>query len=225
MELYNRRKWMGLIPIAFLFATTSISCSSEESTEPLINPTVSNSSIIYLSNGTTIELKDTTTYYLNVDQQVCDFEYAVSDFSRATNASFDYGYDSQEPESDWQKWKFTGSFWESQGVNTSNYYLARFIVVHKTLEKTSGYSIQPASYNSENAPKNAMGWTPGAHVGDEGLVGFSTVKKTSTTEDGQSRILYILSDISGRMYNQIVPAKPENFIWAYRLIEDDPDIW
>ncbi len=64
-----------------------------------------------------------------------------------------------------------------------------------------------------------MGWS-----GKTQTIGFTATPTSDYIADGVTRVFYIKSDISGISYNKYIPAVPSNFVWAYKLI-DEEDIW
>lgn len=172
-----------------------------------------------------ILLSDTTTYVLEEsfseekDIQIKAPENLFEPVSRASSNSFRaYGFDSQEPETDWKKYLLNSS-WKQYGV-TPGTYIGRFVKVHKNLSIEKGTYAVAADYTSENVPSNAkMGWD-----GYTGIIGFTPTTKSDYISDGVTRIFIINCDLSGRVYNQNIPDNPSQFVWAYKL-ETKADIW
>lgn len=215
---------MGLISI---ISTTMCfllgACNSVE--EPVLETrTGSGTEIVSLSNGDVILLSDTATYEIFPDEFtdgngiiVSDNEDLFSTLTRATNSLRAYGYDSLEPETDWKKY-LLNSNWEKYGI-TPAIYVGRYVKVHKDLSIEPGTYAVPADYSSEKAPQNAMGWD-----GTTGKIGFTPSPKSDYISDGVTRIFIINCDMSGRVYNQNIPANPSDFEWAYKM-ESKADIW
>lgn len=128
MEIFNsRQQQLGLIPIACAIFCISLSaCSSTD--EPFnIKETDSNNEVIYLSNGDIVILTDTATYPISKNTFSSSTIKSANisnnwfdDMSRATNSLRAYGYDSQEPESDWKKYLLDSS-WEKYGITPDIY--------------------------------------------------------------------------------------------------------
>lgn len=177
--------------------------------------------IVHLSNGETIVLSDTTTYTVD-EVPVCNVRKSFTkaplfeQASKVGSVMRAYGFDSQEPESKWKKYLLKK--WEKYGV-TPGIYIGRYVKVHKSLSIEKGTDAKPGDYNSDKAPKNAMGWD-----GETENIGFSTTTKSDYISDGVTRIFIINCDLSGRVYNKNIPANPANFEWAYK-IESKEDIW
>ena len=224
MEFLNTRRWMGLISIISTIICLLLSaCNSEE--EPIYQAQAdANVEMISLSNGEVIFLTDTTTYEifpndLEAEQIISGngIEDLFGMVTRSANSLRAYGYDSQEPETDWKKYLLNSS-WEKYGV-TPAVYIGRYVKVHKNLSIEPGTYAVPADYSSEKAPQNAMGWD-----GTTGKIGFTPSPKSDDISDGVTRIFIINCDMSGRVYNQNIPANPSNFQWAYKM-ESKADIW
>lgn len=228
MEVFNSKRWMGLIPAICAASSLLFSACNSEDEQPIgefqkVNLTKSagNDYVVHLSNGDTIVLSDTTTYTVD-DIPVCNvrksfmkaplFEQA----SKVGSVMRAYGFDSQEPESKWKKYLLKK--WEKYGV-TPGIYIGRYVKVHKSLSIEKGTDAKPGDYNSDKAPKNAMGWD-----GETENIGFSTTTKSDYISDGVTKIFIINCDLSGRVYNKNIPANPANFEWAYK-IESKEDIW
>lgn len=220
MEISNSKRRVGLA-FTILLGTVLLmaSCSSDESQEFIHK----DSNAITLSGGETLVLSDTTTYELEFDEVFADepISNCQDCFSAQTRASSDsyraYGYDSEEPESDWRKYSL-GSSWSQYGIS-SGIYIARYVQVHKNLPILPDKEIVTAKYDSANAPENAMGW-----YGKTKKIGFSATPLNDSIADGVTRVLYINCNLSGISVNKYIPAKPTNFIWAYKLT-DPEDIW
>ena len=195
------------------------SCSSDESQEF----TYQDSNAITLSGGETLVLSDTTTYELEFDEVFADepIPNCQDCFSAQTRASSDsyraYGYDSEEPESDWRKYSL-GSSWSQYGIS-SGIYIARYVKVHKNLSIQPNKTVVVGNYNSANAPADAMGWH-----GNTKNIGFSATPTSDYIADGVTRVFYINCNLSGISVNKYIPATPSNFEWAYKLV-DMEDVW
>lgn len=228
MEIFNSNRWLGLN----LLIISTVMCFSLAGCESTDVPILASADevkskfceIVVLQTGETIVLTDTTTYKIEVaDIDACNSiaDIATEDMfdinTRSVNSFRAEGYDSLEPEGDWKKY-YLGSSWEKYGV-TPAIYVARYVNVHKNLSVEPGTYVVPAKYDSESAPKNAMGWK-----GTTQDIGFTPSPKTNYITDGISRIFIINCDMSGRVYNKNIPADPVNFIWAYKL-EQEEDIW
>lgn len=225
MELFNSRRWMGLTSLLATTLCLLLSACNSTEEEPLYK-TQQNAlgEVISLSNGEMITLSDTTTYEI-FPEDLSDVsnltdkasENLFDNISRSTNSLRAYGYDSQEPETDWKKYLLNSS-WEKYGV-TPAIYVGRYVKVHKNLSIEPGTYAVPADYTSDKAPKNAMGWD-----GTTGIIGFTPTNKSDYISDGVTRIFIINCDMSGRVYNKNIPANPSNFEWAYKM-ESKVDIW
>ena len=110
MGIFSSRRWMGLTP-----AICTVLCfmlSACNSTDEPIEEALSNAKpeMIHLSNGDVVVLSDTTTHTLDateVDDVVMMSEKASEDLfgpvSRASTTGLRaYGFDCQEPETDWK---------------------------------------------------------------------------------------------------------------------------
>lgn len=224
MEIFNKRRWMGIISIISTTICLLLSaCNSAE--EPIHEAQANvNGEIIFLTNGDVISLTDTTTYEI-VPNDLEAGQFVVENgtedlFGIATRSTIGlraYGYDSLEPETDWKKY-LLGSSWEKYGVSPA-IYVGRYVKVHKNLSIEPGTYAVAADYTSDKAPQNVMGWD-----GATGKIGFTPTTKTDYISDGVTRIFIINCDMSGRVYNQNIPANPTNFIWAYKM-ESKTDIW
>lgn len=220
MEISNSKRRVGLA-FTILLGTVLLmaSCSSDESQEFIHK----DSNAITLSGGETLVLSDTTTYELEFDEVFADepISNCQDCFSAQTRASSDsyraYGYDSEEPESDWRKYSL-GSSWSQYGIS-SGIYIARYVKVHKNLSIQPNKTVVVGNYNSANAPVDAMGW-----YGNTKNIGFSATPTSDFIADGVTRVFYINCNLSGISVNKYIPAKPTNFIWAYKLT-DPEDIW
>ena len=113
MGIFSSRRWMGLTP-----AICTVLCfmlSACNSTDEPIEEALSNAKpeMIHLSNGDVVVLSDTTTHTLDateVDDVVMMSEKASEDLfgpvSRASTTGLRaYGFDCQEPETDWKKYQ------------------------------------------------------------------------------------------------------------------------
>lgn len=224
MEFLNTRRWMGLISIISTTICLLLSaCNSEEELSYQAQADASGE-MISLSNGEVIFLTDTTTYEifpndLEVGQIISEngTEDLFGMVTRSTNSLRAYGYDSQEPETDWKKYLLNSS-WEKYGVSPA-VYIGRYVKVHKDLSIEPGTYAVPADYTSDKAPQDAMGWD-----GTTGKIGFTPTTKSDYISDGVTRIFIINCDMSGRVYNKNIPANPSNFVWAYKM-ESKADIW
>lgn len=196
-------------------------CSSDENQK--LTKEDKRGSIITLSNGKTLLLTDTTTYKLEFDEALAidSISYSQDCFSSQTRASSDsyraYGFDSEEPESNWKKYAL-GKDWRQYGISPG-IYIGRYVKIHKNLSILPNKSIVVANYNSANAPENAMGW-----YGTTKTIGFSATPSNEYIADGVTRVFYINCNLSGISYNKYIPAVPSNFEWAYKLI-DMEDVW
>lgn len=224
MEFFNSRRRVGLISILSTIMCLILS-SCNQSDEPIYSShnTIVNE-VISLSNGNVFTLTDTTTYEIYPDDSIDSSIIVVNDkediFGLETRGSTSlraYGYDSQEPETDWKKYLLNSS-WEKYGV-TPAIYVGRYVKVHKNLSIEKGTYAVPADYSSEKAPHDAMGWD-----GTTGTIGFTPTTKSDYISDGVTRIFIINCDMSGKVYNKNIPADPSNFEWAYKL-ESKADIW
>ena len=222
MEISNSKLGLGLMFAALLGTCLLVTaCSSDE--DQVFTAENKMGNIITLSNGETLHLSDTTTYELEFDEAMAIGANSYCDdcFSPQTRASSDsyraYGYDSEEPESDWRKYSL-GSSWSQYGIS-SGIYIARYIKVHKNLVILPNKSIVEGTYDSPNAPKDAMGWR-----GTTKIIGFTASPSNDSIADGVTRVFYINCNLSGIAYNKYIPANPTNFVWAYKLI-DMEDIW
>lgn len=224
MEFLNTRRWMGLISIiSTTICLLLCGCNSEE--EQIYQAQAyASGEMISLSNGEVIFLTDTTTYEifpndLEVGQIISEngTEDLFGMVTRSTNSLRAYGYDSQEPETDWKKYLLNSS-WEKYGVSPA-VYIGRYVKVHKDLSIEPGTYAVPADYTSDKAPQDAMGWD-----GTTGKIGFTPTTKSDYISDGVTRIFIINCDMSGRVYNKNIPANPSNFVWAYKM-ESKADIW
>ncbi len=182
-----------------------------------------NKEIIKLSNGEIIVLSDTTTHIVDItefdDINVIGNNASENLFapkSRAVNVLRAYGFDSQSPETDWKKWGLKG--YEKYGIPQGT-YIARYVRIHKKLSIEPGTHVTPANYNTENTPKNIMGWS-----GTTRIIGFTATKISDNTSEGDTRILFIKSNLAGKIYNKNIPADPSNFLWVYTL-DPDVDVW
>lgn len=227
MEIFYSRRWLGMMAIPTFFVMFGLTLNSCDSTEDgiLVNESEQSGNIISLSDGSEIVLTDTTTYIIDLDKLENDTDSQVSDFNdsftattRATNVLRAYGYDSQEPETEWRKYYLKGN-WETVYGIQPDVYIARYVKVHKNLSVEKGTYAVAADYTSDKAPKNAMGWK-----GETSTIGYIPTLKSDYVAEGESRIFIIKCDLSGKVYNQTYPANPSNFIWAYKL-EEDQDIW
>ena len=229
METFNSRRWMGLTPTIYAVLCFLLSAcnSTDESFEETLNINEFqgkvNSEIISLSNGNVLILSDTTTYTVDVtnfdDVNIMMYNKSSDLFesiNRTTNSFRAYGYDSQEPETDWKKYSL--SKWKQYGVSTG-IYIGRYVQVHKNLSIEPGTYAIPGDYSSEKAPQNVMGWD-----GKTDKIGFTATSKSDYISDGVTRIFIIYCDLSGTVYNKNIPADPSTFEWAYKL-ETKVDIW
>lgn len=134
---------MGLTP-----AVCTVLCfmlSACDSTDDPIEEALGNakSEMIHLSNGDVVVLSDTTTHTLDateVDDVVMMSEKASEDLfgpvSRASTTGLRaYGFDCQEPETDWKKYQLNN--WEKYGVSPA-IYVGRYVKVHKNLSIEKG---------------------------------------------------------------------------------------
>ena len=176
MEISNSKRGLGLMFAALLGTCLLVTaCSSDE--DQVFTAENKMGNIITLSNGETLHLSDTTTYELEFDEAMAIGANSYCDdcFSPQTRASSDsyraYGYDSEEPESDWRKYSL-GSSWSQYGIS-SGIYIARYIKVHKNLVILPNKSIVEGTYDSPNAPKDAMGWR-----GTTKIIGFTASPST-----------------------------------------------
>lgn len=230
MEFFNSRQCMGLIPtISTALCLLLSSCNSMDE-QPIeatqnLNETekVANDMLLHLSNGDVLMLSDTTTYVVDDTEfdamDTASIKTSASLFESVTRAGGvlrAYGFDSQEPETDWKKYMVKN--WEQYGVS-SGIYIARYVKVHKDLQIEKGSHAVPGDYTSDKAPKDAMGWE-----GSNKVIGFTATNKTDYISDGVTRIFIINCDLSGKVYNKNIPANPENFEWAYK-VEIKPDVW
>lgn len=222
MEISNSKRSLGLMFTALLGTCLFVTaCSSDENQEFTAENKEGN--IITLTNGETILLSDTTTYELAFDEALAigANSYCEDCFSPQTRAASDsyraYGYDSEEPESDWKKYSL-GSSLSQYGIS-SGIYIARYVKVHKNLSILPNKTIVVANYNSTNAPQDAMEW-----YGTTKTIGYSATPSTDYIADGVTRVFYIKCNLSGISYNKYIPASPSNFEWAYKLI-DMEDVW
>ena len=144
---------MGLTP-----AICTVLCfmlSACNSTDEPIEEALSNAKpeMIHLSNGDVVVLSDTTTYTVDaaeVDDVVMMSEKASENLfgsvSRASTTGLRaYGFDSQEPETDWKKYLLNN--WEKYGVSPA-IYVGRYVKVHKNLSIEKGTYAVPADYTS-----------------------------------------------------------------------------
>lgn len=229
MEILNYKKCLGLtaiICIAFSFSLGACDSAEEpiedvENANKTINET--NKEIIKLSNGEIIVLSDTTTHIVDTtefdDINVIRDKASENLFapkSRAGAVLRAYGFDSQSPETDWKKWALKG--FEQFGIPQGT-YIARFVRVHKELSVEPETHVSPADYNVENAPKDVMGWS-----GTTWVIGFTATNISDNIANGETRILFIKSDLAGRTYNKTIPADPSNLLWVYTL-EPNIDVW
>lgn len=227
MEIFNSRRWLGMTiisTICVLFGLALNSCDSKED-EFFMNEAEQSGNIISLSDGSKIELIDTTTYILDLGEIENDTDYQTSDISdiftattRASGVLRAYGYDSQEPETGWKKYYLKGDWETKYGIQPA-IYIGRYVKVHKNLSVEKGTYAVAADYTSDKAPKNVMGWK-----GKTGTIGFIPTLKSDYVAEGETRIFIINCDLSGRVYNKTYPADPSNFVWTYKL-EEDQDLW
>lgn len=225
MGIFSSRRWMGLTPsvcTVLCFMLSACNSTDEPIEEALSNV---NPEMIHLSNGDVVVLSDTTTYTVDaaeIDDVVMMSEKASEDLfgpvSRATTTGLRaYGFDSQEPETDWKKYQLNN--WQKYGVSPA-IYVGRYVRVHKNLSIEKGTYAVPADYTSESVPADAkMGWD-----GKTTVIGFTPTTKSDYISDGVTRIFIINCDLSGRVYNKNIPEDPSKFVWAYKL-ETKVDIW
>ena len=133
---------MGIIISSITIICISLnSCTSDDVLTIELNDKIEpthQSNLITLSNGETILLQNTTTYSLNLDDLIrnnISFEVETCNLfdepdSRASSSLRAYGYDNQEPKSDWKKWLLSGS-WEDYGLSPTTYYIGRYVKVYK----------------------------------------------------------------------------------------------
>lgn len=208
--------------VSVLFGLTLNSCDSEDGI--IMNKSEQSGNIIKLSDGSKIELTDTTTYLFNLTEldNHTDYQTSIGDIFTANTRAIAkfraYGYDSQVPETGWKKYYLTGE-WETKYGIPKGYYICRYVKVHKNLSVEKGTYAVAADYTSDKAPKNVMGWK-----GKTSTIGFIPTLKSDYISEGETRIFIINCDLSGRVYNKTYPANPSNFVWAYKL-EKDQDIW
>lgn len=226
MEFFNNKKYVGIVVLSIIIScVVTESCKRDEKIT-LARTESSKSSdeniIITLQNGEKIILEDTVTYRLTIDNFHLDDSLSIDDiFTPITRDASDtfraYGFDSQEPQSELKKYLIDNSL-NKYGI-ASGYYIARYINVHKNLPILPLTSIMTANYNTPNAPTNAMGW----YVYTTTL-GFNVIPVDDYNADGITQVFYIHSNFAGVVYDTYIPANPSNFIWAYKLI-DNEDVW
>lgn len=218
MGIFSLRRWMGLTPAVctvLCFMLSACNSTDEPIEEALSN---ANPEMIHLSNGDVVVLSDTTTHTLDateVDDVVMMSEKASEDLfgpvSRASTTGLRaYGFDCQEPETDWKKYQLNN--WEKYGVSPA-IYVGRYVKVHKNLSIEKGTYAVPADYTSASMPADVkMGWD-----GKTTVIGFTPTTKSDYISDGVTRIFIINCDLSGKVYNKNIPDDPSKFVWAYMI--------
>lgn len=225
MGIFSSRRWVELTPlVCALLCFVLSACNTED--EPFKEAhSKANSKMIHLSNGEIVVLSDTATYTAgaaDVDDVVQMSGKASEDLfapiSRATAIVLRaYGFDRQEPETDWKKYQLKD--WRKYGVRPAT-YIGRFVQIHKNLSIEKGTYAVPGDYTSANVPANVkMGWD-----GKTSVIGFTPTTMSDYISDGVTRVFIIKSDLSGKVYNKYIPEDPSTFVWAYKL-ETKADIW
>lgn len=177
------------------------------------------------SESVHILLSDTTIYEPDFSDMIPESSTPIyysydwnTPITRTSSDSYrEYGYDYEEPESDWRKYSLN-STWQQYGI-TPGIYIARYVKIHKNLTILPNKEILTASYDAPNAPQNAMGWK-----GTTQNIGFTASPTTDYVADGVTRVFLINSSLAGVSLNRYIPANPSNFIWGYVLRERE-DIW
>lgn len=220
MEVSYQKKWMGLVvpTICFIFGAF---CSCTNSDEPIMQTgktfseesmsnAYSNYSMV-LGNGRIVELEDTLIHEL--DFTGVDLSREV-EFTATRSFNQVYGYDKIVPDGDgkWKKYLLRGM--EEWGIQPNTIYIGRYEIVYKGIPTTPAYTVSPADYNQEGAPKNAIGWIQGS-----GSFGFWTSPTSDATiVNGMTKVFFVNCDISGRSLNYYAPNDPKYFVWAYDMI-------
>ena len=228
MEIFNSRRFLGLTPTVIMSLGVLFSaCSSDYEHESDSKTDLQDESdyVLKLSNGESLILSDTTIYELEFnDSLLADMSvesFNIWDDATTTRAESNtymaYGYDTEEPESDWRTYSL-GASWQQYGV-TPGLYIGRYIRVHKNLSILPNTDVITASDTDTIAPKNAMGW-----LGTTQTLGFSTTITSDYIADGVTRVFYINCNTAGIVFNRYIPANPSNFIWGYVLREKE-SIW
>ncbi len=228
MELFNHfKKGLNLCTISMLMVLSSCdneydSLSHEPQTQPDSEPY---KEIIQLQDGTEIVITDSVVYNIDTTQLIAFNDSQENNLSNATNLPINkvgvaeqmvtYGFDSKKAQSDYKKCTFAAA--EDYGLSRTTIYIARPEYVYKKLPCAKNAFVSPIN-NIYHASEKDMGWKISSNVfGELGFAAEST--SDPYTYNGITQIMFVNCDISGIVYNQSLPAEPQNFKWNYFMFD------